>query len=144
MDLLLICRDALENSIITNLLTAAEAKRAGLDVGVLFTEEALAALAGESCDWSPLLRNRNTRVTIASNAQKLGMPIYEAPTRSVPAVASRELMRLSKEAGVRLFACATWIKLLGLAEDKLAGFEPLEPEAKLKILRETKTVIGSL
>ncbi len=43
MDLLLIVRDALASSVASNLLTAIQAKEAGGEVGVLFTQEALAA-----------------------------------------------------------------------------------------------------
>ncbi len=65
MDLLLICRDALENSVIANLLVALEARKTGQEVGVLFTEEALAGLGGGAFSWSPLLANRDTRTTVA-------------------------------------------------------------------------------
>ena len=37
MDLLFICRDAMENSIIANVAMALEAKRRGKDAAVLFT-----------------------------------------------------------------------------------------------------------
>ena len=58
MNLLLICRDALENSVIANVAIALDTIGRGHRAAVLFTEEALAALAGQSFGWSPLFQPR--------------------------------------------------------------------------------------
>ncbi len=55
-DLLLICRDGLANSLVSNLVLAIGAKRAGVDVSVFFTQEALQALVDNRFETSPLLK----------------------------------------------------------------------------------------
>ena len=68
MDLLFICRDATENSVIGNVGMAMRTQARGRQTAVLFTEEALAALAGEAFHWSPLFAARPARITISRNA----------------------------------------------------------------------------
>ena len=51
MDLLLLLRDALARSRVGTLLTAMHASKAGQEVGVLFTQEALSAVAQGSFEW---------------------------------------------------------------------------------------------
>lgn len=143
MDLLLICRDGLANSLTSVLLTAMEAKRAGIDVGVVFTQEALRCVAGEGVlRWSPGLTGQELRLRIADAAIARNLPITggKGEGRELDALA---LVGQAKEAGVPMFACPLWTGLLGL--DKLPeGITVVEPSALVKTLQGAKKVIGTL
>ncbi len=143
MKLLLICRDAVENSIISNLLLAMDAKKMGDDANVLFTQEALAALAGESLDWSPLLRNRDTRTKVAKKAAEQELPTYPAPTRGFPAVDTTELIKRAKAAGVSLYACPVWVNFLELKGKLPDEMTELDSSALWKVIKEAEIIIGS-
>ena len=141
MELLFICRDALEDSLLSTVAMATEARKTSADVGVLFTGEAVAALAGQSFDWSPLLRDWNTRVRVSRNATEIGYPL--ANTRDPRWTKPRQLLPAAREAGVRLLACPLWSKLLGV-EDKLPEeLERPDMAALIQELRQSDRVIGS-
>lgn len=143
MDLLLICRDGLANSLTSVLLMAMEAKKAGVDVGVIFMQEALRCVAGEGVlRWSPGLTSQELRLKFADVAIASNLPITggKGEGRELDALA---LVGQAKEAGVPMFACPLWAGLLGL--DKLPeGITVIESSALLKMLQETKQVIGAI
>lgn len=141
MEMLLICRDALENSIIGNLLVALEEKKAGANIGVLFTQEALAALAGQSLDWSPLFRDRDTRAKIAKNAKSMGIPL--AHTKDARQTDTYQLLKTAKDAGVTLMACPAWTALLGIKERLPDELTKVDPSTVMRYLREAKRIIGT-
>lgn len=140
MDLLFICRDGLENSVIGNVVMAMETKKAGGQAAVFFTQEALAGLCGSSFDWSPGLRDRDTRMKVSRTAKKMGIPLASAKDDRWTDV--RQLVRAAAEAGVDLYACPLWASLLGLKHVPSGVKEISLPEA-LKMLQQAKTVIGS-
>jgi len=74
MDLLLIVRDALASSLVGSLATAMTAHEAGRRVGVLFTAEALAALARGSFAWPRELSGQSMRLLMADRGPALGLP----------------------------------------------------------------------
>lgn len=140
MEVLLICRDALENSLVSNLIVAMEMKKRGTDVAVLFTQEALAALAGGALDWSPLMRDRDTRTTIAKAATRLGIPwSAKDPRWTRP----HQVVAAAKQAGVPLLACPLWTELLEAKGKLPPEIGLIDLPAALKALREAKVVIGS-
>lgn len=143
MELLLICRDGLGNSITSVMLLAMEAKKAGVDVGVVFTQEALRVVAGEGVvRWSPGLTGQELRLRIADAAIAGNLPIMggKGEGRELDSLA---LVGQAKEAGVPIFACPLWAGFLGL--DKLPeGITVIEPAALVKTLQEAKQVIGAL
>src|SRR3990172_11019133 len=110
MDLLFICREATEDSVIGNVGMAMQAKAAGRESAVLFTEEALAALAGQAFHWSPLFSSRPARIAISRNATALGLPV--AAERDDRWTDLRRLLEAAREAGVRLLACPVWSQIL--------------------------------
>ena len=75
MDLLLLLRDALASSLVGSLLTAMHASKAGQHVGVLFTQEALAAVAQGSFEWPRELSGQEMRLTMADRGKGLGIPL---------------------------------------------------------------------
>ena len=142
MDLLLILRDALASSLVGGLLTAIEAKKAGQEVGVVFTQEALAALARGSFGWPRALSGQEMRLLIADRAAAAGLPLLgrgEGRQLDAKAVVAR-----AADAGVRLYACPLWTLLLGL-EGALPGtLEALDTAGFLRLVQDAKRIIGSL
>lgn len=140
MDVLFICRDALENSMVSNLAVAMEMKKGGSDVGVLFTQEALAVLTGQTADWSPLLRGRDIRTTIAKAATRLGIPwAAPDPRWTRPGL----VLSAAKQAGVSLLACPLWTELLEARGKLPPEIGLVDLPAALKAIREARVVIGS-
>ena len=140
MDVILICRDALENSLLGNLAMAMEVKKNGTDAGVVFTQEALAALAGEHFRWSPLLENRPTKMKVSKNATAMGIQMTSEKDKRW--TDTGRLIKSAKDAGVQLMACPLWAKLLDV-EDKLPPeVTVLDSQEMLKKMNEAKTIIG--
>src|SRR4030065_2128674 len=109
MDLIFLSRDALMNSAIANIGLALEAKKAGMDAGVLFTEEALYAIAGESFRWSPLFQGRDIRARISKNATATGIEGGNQKDNRWTDVS--RLLGLARGDGGPLLACPLWVQL---------------------------------
>ena len=140
MDMILICRDALENSLVGNVAMALEAKKAGQDVGILFTEEALAALAGESFGWSPLFQSRDARIKISRNATAMGVEVADVKDNRWTDLS--RLLTSASGAGVRLMACPIWSQILAVDGKLPPQLSSLDSAAMLKELREARIIIG--
>jgi peroxiredoxin family protein len=142
MDLLLILRDALASSLVGGLLTAIEAKKAGQEVGIVFTQEALAALARGSFGWPRALSGQEMRLLMADRAAAAGLPLLgKGEGRQLDAKA---LVARAAEAGVRLYACPLWTSLLGLEGALPGALETLDTAGFLGLVRDARKVIGSL
>lgn len=140
MDMVLICRDALENSVVGNVAMALEAKKAGQDVGILFTGEALAALAGESFGWSPLFQNRDARIKISRNATAMGVEVADVKDNRWTDLS--RLLTSASGAGIRLIACPIWSQILAVDGKLPPQLTSLDSATMLKELKEAKIVIG--
>lgn len=150
MDFLFICREAEENSILTNLEFATQAVNGGRSAAVLFTEEALLALSGCSFRWSPLLKGRVPRMVVSRQANALGVPFaaeWDARWTDAP-----KLLAYARERGVVLWRCPLWSQLLGFGAPSTPGGEgsaealyelvDLEPMDLLQELERATTVVG--
>lgn len=140
MDIMLICRDALENSVIGNIAMAMEAKKNGINAGVVFTQEALAALAGASFRWSPLLENRDTKIKVSKNATDMGLQI--ASEKDKRWIDIYRLIRSAKEAGISLMACPLWVKLLQVEGKLPPEISTVDSQTLFKEMNQAKTIIG--
>lgn len=141
MDLVFICRDALASSLLSNLLLATEAQKAGKKVAVLFTQEALAAVSGGAFLWPQGLQGQPTRLTMADNAKAMDIPIMlRGEGRQVNAAA---MVDKARQAGVPMFACPAWTQLLSLKGKLPPGVAEMDLATALKTLGEARTVIGS-
>ena len=140
MDVILICRDALENSLLGNLATAMEIKKTGTEAGVVFTQEALAALAGAPFRWSPLLENRPTKMMVSKIATAMGIEMTSEKDKRW--TDPGRLIKFAKNAGVQLFACPMWAKLLDVEEKLPPEITVLDSQEMLKKMNEAKTIIG--
>lgn len=143
MDILIFCRDALVNSLIGSIGTAMAFTKVGAEAGVIFTNEALAALGGIGAfQWSPLFAGRNARAKVNKNATALGIPVGE-PKDSRWTDLSR-LFKAAQEAGVKLYACPLWTNILEVKEKLPPEVIVIEQEDLLKAMQKAKTVIGGL
>ena len=142
MDLLFILRDALASSLVGSLLTATEARKAGREVGVLFTQEALAAAARGSFEWPRELCGQEMRLTIADRGAAAGLPLLgRGEGRQLDV---KRLISSAHDAGVHLYACPIWSSLLGLEGKLVHGMQSVDTAALLNIIEGAKRVVGTL
>lgn len=140
-EMVFVCRDGLASSYVGNLLVAMEAKKAGVDVSVLFAEEALAPISGGVLNWPPGLAGQEMRYKMADNAKAMGIPTKggKGDGRQIDA---RGMIAAAKDAGVPMYACPAWAGLLGLQGKLPEGITEIDIPGMLKMLTETKQVIG--
>jgi peroxiredoxin family protein len=142
MDLLLILRDALASSFVGNLLLALEARQAGGEVGVLVTQEALAAVARGSLAWPRELSGQEMRLRLADRGADAGIPVSgRGEGRQIDAMG---LLSKAREAGVILYACPLWASLLDLGDGLPAGLVSLDASRVTRLMQDAKRVIGTL
>ena len=142
MHVLFILRDALASSLVGTLLTATVALEAGREVGVLFTQAALAAIARGSFEWPRELSGQEMRLTIADRGAAAGLPLLgRGEGRQLDA---KGVVAVARAAGVRMYACPTWSSLLGLETLLPAGLERLDSAALLSLIDGAKRVVGTL
>jgi hypothetical protein len=142
MDLLLILRDALASSLVGGLLTALDARQAGRKVGVLLTQEALAALAQGSFGWPRELSGQHMRLALADQGAALGIPL--AGRGEGRQLDVKALLGKAREAGVIVYACPTWTSLLRLEGKLPAGVQTLQPGGVVDLIQQSKRVVGTL
>jgi peroxiredoxin family protein len=142
MDLLLIVRDGFASSVAGNVILALRAREAGQKVGILMTQEALAAVAGGVLAWPRELAGQQMRLTMADRGGKAGLPLLgRGEGRQLD---TKALLARAAEAGVSLYACPMWTELLAL-EGKLPDeLQQTDANALLDLLSKAKTVVGSL
>ena len=142
MDLLLILRDALASSFVGTLLTAESSSKAGLRVGVLLTQEALAAVAAGSLEWPRQLSGPEMRLTMADQGKGMGLPLSgRGQGRQLD---PKALIPRAQQQGVAVYACPIWTSLLNLQGKLPDGIQVLEPEALPKLLQDAKKLVGTL
>lgn len=142
MDLLVILRDALASSVVGSLLTAVAAKKAGSQVGVLVTQEALAALARGSLEWPRALSGQAMRLTMADRGADAGVPVLgRGEGRQLD---PKALIPIARDAGVTLYACPIWTSLLGLEGHLPDGLQAVETGALPALMQDAKQVVGTL
>lgn len=142
MDVLFIMRDALGSSVIGTLCAAVDASRAGREVAVLVTQDALAALAAGSFEWPRSLSGSRSRTALADAGKQLGLPVHaRGEARQLDPKAT---VAWAREAGVTLFACPTWTELLSIEGALPSGLDSIERDAASSLLAEAKQVVGSL
>lgn len=142
MDLLLILRDALASSLVGGLLWAIGARKAGREVAVLFTQEALAGLARGSFEWPRELSGQEMRLRMADAAKSAGLPLRgRGEGRQLDA---RGLVSEAVDAGVVLYACPIWSSLLGLEGALPEGLRAVDRDKLADLVRDARQVVGTL
>ena len=127
MDILLICKDGEESSVLTNAAVAMDAVKAGKSAAILFTGGALAGLAGRGFQWPQGLNDRGARSLIARSATALGYPFADEQDGRMTDVT--RLLKSAKEAGVQIRGCPVWGRILGVdgAGDPASGPQRARP-----------------
>ena len=128
---IVICKEGTINSYLSSLIVAANMKKAGEDISVVFMQEGLAALVDKKYRYDPGLEGYAE--DIKKNAAEMGVP-------SDPF----ELIKMASSAGVPLYACFAWMKLLGGKPPRFeipAGLQKLELKDLLQELSKAKKVI---
>jgi peroxiredoxin family protein len=142
MDLLLILRDALASSLVGGLLMALNARKAGQEVGVLMTQEALSAIALGSFEWPRELSGQEMRLAIADHGKAAGVPVLgRGEGRQLDA---RGLLSQAREAGVVIYACPIWSSLLGLEGKLPDSLQGLDTAGLCDLIQDAKQVVGTL
>ena len=145
VDLLVILRDALASSLVGSLLVALDARRRGCEVGVLVTQEALAALAFGTFEWPRELSGQEMRLALADRGAALGVPVSgRGEGRQLD---PKQLVGTARDAGVALYACPIWTSLLGLGSgpnDLPPGIRALDAATAWTLIRNAKQVVGTL
>lgn len=142
MDVLFICRDDRADSLVGNLLYAIEAHRAGTEVGVMFSGEALLALRSESFTWPGRFWPQQVRWSLADRAEEAGLPV--TGRKQSRALEVMGIVDRASQQGVRLFACPIWGTLLKAETPFPVEIQELTIEEALGLLAEAEQVIGSL
>ncbi len=102
---MLIATDSSLGSILTKVMLAMDAKKAGSDAGVIFSEEALAALMDKKFYEVPEGLKKHSK-EIADNTANGGHPLPKEPA---------DVVNMAAGAWLPMFACVAWGLLLGVA-----------------------------
>jgi peroxiredoxin family protein len=142
LDLLVILRDALASSLVGGLLFARDARASGSAVGVLVTQEALAALAFGTFEWPRELSGQEMRLGLADRGAAVGLPTMgRGEGRQLD---PKQLVATARDAGVAVYACPTWASLLGLADSLPDGVRALDGASASHLIRSAKQIVGTL
>ena len=128
---IVICKEGTINSYLSSLIVAANMKKAGEDISVVFMQEGLAALVDKKYRYDPGLEGYAE--DIEKNAGEMGVPLDPSG-----------LIKMASGAGVPLFACYAWMKLLGGKPPRFEipeGLQKLELPDLLQELGKAKKVI---
>ncbi|MCK4475958.1 MAG: DsrE family protein [Methanophagales archaeon] len=128
---IVICKEGTINSYLSALIVATNMKKAGEDISVVFMQEGLAALVDKKYRYDQGLEGYAE--DIKKNAAEMGVP-------SDPS----GLVKMASSAGVPLFACYAWMKLLGGKPPRFEipeGLQKLELKDLLEELGKAKKVI---
>ena len=140
MAVVLVWKDATEDSLVGSVAQALEWRKAGEDVTIVITEAALAGLAGRGLTWSAALKDRPSRMTLLRQARELGLSYHrDFDARwSEPA----KLLAQASAEGVALVADPTWVKLLKIDGELPGVVKRTEMADLLRTLREASVLIG--
>ncbi len=128
---IVLCKEGTINSYLSALVVATNMKKLGEDIAVVFMQEGLAALVDKKYRYDPGLEGYEEDVK--TNAAEMGVP-------SDPF----ELIKMANSAGVPLYACYAWMKLLGGKPPRFdipEGLQKLDLPDLLKELGTAKKVI---
>lgn len=139
----MVCREASASNIISSISLALEAKKKGIEVSVLFTEEALVALCQGIFDWSRQLRGQTMRLTIADNGAILGLPTMggKGEARQIDV---RQLVANALLEGVTILASEFWINATGLKGRLPDGVKLMDNDSVVAALESHSFCYGAL
>jgi hypothetical protein len=141
MSTVLICHDALEDSVLSNLALARAVARSGEQVTVVFAGAALDALADGTFEWSWSFRTRPARAGIIRRAEEMGLSLADPDRDPRWSDARRLAHSMAEEPNVRLVACPIWTQLLDL-EDTPSYLGRIDEAELVAALRNAETIVG--
>lgn len=137
----LICRDALEDSVLGNVALARTLATHDGSATVIFTNEALWALANGTFQWSSNFKGREMRSAVVRGADARGHCISDR-NRDPRWTDIRAFVRAaSTEPGLRMVACPLWRSFLGLTSEP-DYLEQIDESALAALLASAQTIIG--
>jgi len=142
MDIILLCREGLFESVINNLAFAMAFRKAGKSVGVLFTGNALYCLCNGVMRWSNPLAGMQIRKTITNQAKKMDLPITSPEDQRE--IDIKPLLKEAKELGVMLYCCPLWSNLLDLSDKFPEELNQIGLERIWEEMARAEKVIGGL
>ena len=141
MSSVLICRDAVEDSVLGNLALARAFSRKGEETCVVFTGAALRAMDRGTFAWSENFKTRDTQANVIGAAEEMGLPIGHPDLDSRWSDVRTFVRSMQDDKGIRLIACPLWYEILKID----AGVDYLERISEsdlVDLLRNADTVIG--
>lgn len=141
MSTVLICRDALEDSVLGSLALARTLARRGGSVAVVFAGEALRALVDGTFRWSPNFKTREAQAEMIAAAENAGLPMAHRDLDPRWSDVRGLVRSLAAEPELRMLACPLWSRLLGLEGDP-DYLEKIDEEDLAGLLHKADTVIG--
>jgi hypothetical protein len=141
MTTVLICRDALEDSVLGTLALARAVSRRGGEAVLVFAGEALAALDTGAFRWSPNFKTREARSRLIAAAETADLPFAHAELDRRWSDVRALVRSMAAETGIRMIACPLWSRLLELgAEPK--HLERIDEAELVDLLEQADTVVG--
>ena len=124
------------------LAMAMAAQRSGKGVGVVFTGDALYRLCTGVVQWPDSLSGMEVRKTISKGAKEMGLSI--ASSRDPRELDVGPLLEETRRAGVTLYACPLWSRLLKLTNTLPEWLSEIEMDRFVEEIVSSPKVIGSL
>lgn len=143
MSFVLICKDAREDVLIWNvaLATALVATDAA-PVTILFTGEALNALATGTMSWSDSFKGREARATIIRNAESMGLAVADASRDKRWSDIRSSLKDLAEHSQIRMVACPIGVSLLGVPSEEASYLQRIDTNELASILNSASQIVG--
>jgi peroxiredoxin family protein len=141
MAIVLICRDALEDSVLGNIALARAMAQRGDEVALVFTGEALAALDKGTFRWSPNFKTRDARSTVIAAAEANGLPLAHGDLDSRWSDVRAMVRSMADEEKLRLVACPLWGGFLDL-DPELDYLDRIDEGQLIDLIKDADTVMG--
>lgn len=142
MNTVLICRDALEDSVLGNLALARAVAAQGEQATVIFTGAALDALADGTFEWSSNFRGRIARQAIIARAEEQDLGLADGDRDPRWSDVRGFVRSLADEPGIRLVACPLWTHFLGI-EGEPEYLERITNKQLIELINDADAVVGS-
>ena len=141
MRTVLICREALEDSVLGNIALARAVTRQGGEVLLLFTGEALAALDTGTFRWSPNFKTRDARRRIIEGAEEAGLSLGHGELDRRWSDVRSLVRSTATEPSLRLIACPLWSRFLSLGKEP-DYLERIDEAELVELLSGADTIVG--
>ena len=130
MDIFIISRDGAKQSILANLAAAMAFKQQGLEVTLMYGQEAMIAMAENKFQYKGLLEGYQD--TIEKTINDMDFPTD--PTA---------LLKLAGEAGVEVVTCTLWAKVARTKNKLPLEIKVVELEDMFQMIAQAKKIMGT-